>query len=211
MKRKKVIQEPNKTILVVTSNESNQLYFSQMRKDCRYSNLTVACLDHAKDLSDFIVKSARMRNKGGYSVVWALFDFVDFDVKVDQVKEAMPLAEQKKVNLAWNNPSQDLWYLLHFQSPRGVVTDAKVFVSALQNLIPGYARGPEYMMTDGLAFHLGLYPNKSKAANNAEPYNHMAEAQTGLPATNMVSLLNDITKVCGQADITHNQRQLGKK
>jgi hypothetical protein len=56
--------------------------------------------------------------------------------------------------------------------------------------------------------HLSLFPDKTKAANNASMYNMMAERETGLSATNMIPLINDISRICGQADITHNQRQL---
>jgi len=199
---------PLSTILIVTSNQANALYFSQMRKDCRFSNLNVQAEMSFKSLEDFITKAARRRSQGGYTVVWAVFDFADLKVKTDDVKAAMPLAQQKKVNLAWNNPSQCLWYLLHYQAPRGVVTDAKVFENAMGNLVPGFKNTTDYLLTDGLMLHLSLFPNKSKAANNASLYNMMAERETGLSATNMIPLINDITRVCGQADITHNQRQL---
>jgi hypothetical protein len=211
MARKKLTKSPSDTILIVTSNQAAMLYFSQMRKDCRYANLSVTCLDHAKDLTDFITKAARLKNRGGYTVGWALFDFADFAVGAEEVKAVLPLAEQKKLRLGWNNPSQSLWYLLHYQAPRGVVTDAKVFDQALGNLIPGYKAGAEYLLTDGLAFHLSLYPVQSRAVNNADAYNKMAVAQTGLDATNIPQLLHDIIMICGKADITHNQRQLGNK
>jgi len=37
----------------------------------------------------------------------------------------------------------------------------------------------------------------------------MAVASVGLGATNMVAMLNDITEICGLADLTHNQKRLG--
>lgn len=208
MARKKITVSPLNTILIVTSNQANALYFSQMRKDCRFSNMNVEYEPAAKNLEDFIQKTARRRNLGGFTVAWAVFDFADLQVTADQVKEAMPLAQQKKVGLAWNNPSQSLWYLLHFQSPRGVVTDPKVLESAVANLIPGFSDTPEYLLSDGLTLHLSLFASKATAANNASAYNMLAERETGVAAANMIPLINDITRVCGQADITHNQRQL---
>ena len=41
MARKRISQKPRETILLVTATEAEALYFSQMRKDCRYSNMTV--------------------------------------------------------------------------------------------------------------------------------------------------------------------------
>ncbi|MFA6844811.1 MAG: RloB domain-containing protein [Sphaerochaetaceae bacterium] len=212
MARKKLTRSPNSTILIVTSNQSSALYFSQMRKDCRYSNLNVEWCDKYKDLVDFINQAARLRSHGNYTVVWALFDFDDMHATADEVKAVLSFAEQRKVNLAWNNPSQSLWYLLHFQTPIGVVSESRVIDDALaNNFVPHYKTGAEYLLTDGLSFHLSLFPNKSKAANNASSYNAMAEKATGLAATNLILLFNDITRVCGPADVTHNQRQLGLK
>jgi hypothetical protein len=59
--------------------------------------------------------------------------------------------------------------------------------------------------------HLRLYSAKSKAAVNASTYNMTVEPTLGLGATNMIALLNDITEICGLADLSHNQKQLGMK
>ena len=211
MARKKLTRNPNETILVVTANEANALFFSQMRKDCRYSNMNVDTVLDAKDLHDFIAKVARMRNKGGFTDAWAVFDFADFNLTADQVKAEQPFAAQKKVNLGWNNPSQSLWYLLHFQTPRAFVADKAAFEQAMDKVVPGYASTAQYFLTDGIAFHISLFPSLSQAANGASLYNTLAGVKTGLDATNMVLLVNDITRVCGKADITHNQRQLGRR
>jgi hypothetical protein len=89
-----------------------------------------------------------------------------------------------------------------------VVTDPKVLESAVAHLIPGFSDTPEYLLSDGLTLHLSLFASKATAANNASAYNMLAERETGVAAANMIPLINDITRVCGQADITHNQRQL---
>ena len=39
--RKKNTTEPKRMLLLVCATEAEALYFSQMRKDCRYVNLTV--------------------------------------------------------------------------------------------------------------------------------------------------------------------------
>ena len=211
MARKKLSKNPDETILVVTANEANALYFSQMRKDCRYANMNVDTVLDAKDLHDFINKVARLRNKGGFTDAWAVFDFADFHLDADQVKAEEPFALQKKVKLGWNNPSQALWYLLHFQTPRAFVSDKAAFEQAMEKVVPGYASTAQYFLTDGIAFHISLFSSLSRAANNASLYNTLASVKTGMEATNMVLLINDITRICGKADITHNQRQLGRR
>ena len=77
--RKKNTTEPKQTLLLVCATEAEALYFSQMRKDCRYVNLTVMQApegrnDDIKDLVDF---TGRQRSRGRFDSAWALFGFDD--------------------------------------------------------------------------------------------------------------------------------------
>lgn len=121
MARKKISNKPRRTILIVTATEAEALYFSQMRKDCRYSNLTVLWEQEFKDLEHLINLASRYRNTGNYSVVWVLFGLADLSITPSEVKMQIPFAKKKKVGLAWTNPAMPIWYLLHLQTPRGYV------------------------------------------------------------------------------------------
>ncbi|WP_320127949.1 RloB domain-containing protein [uncultured Sphaerochaeta sp.] len=211
MARKRIKDEPRRTILIVTATEAEALYFSQMRKDCRFSNMTVQWVETFKDLSNLITIASHMRNSGNFSSVWVLFGLSNLEISPTQVKELIPFATKKKVKLAWTNPSFPLWYLLHLQSPRGFVSDASVINKALVSPLGGFSDDANYLLTDGLNLHLKLYPYKAKAAVNASDYNSLVEGKLGLAATNLITLFNDITDVCGLADLTHNQKQLGMK
>ena len=209
MARKRISQKPRRTVLVVTATEAEALYFSQMRKDCRYANMTVVWEPDYKDLAHLITLAGQMRNKEKYSNVWLVFGLADLNVSVQDVKNVMPLAEKKKVRLAWNNPSLPLWYLLHLQTPKGFVNDPALIESALSKQFPAFRGDASYLLDEGLDLHLKLYSAKSKAAVNASSYNALVASQVGLAPTNMVALLNDITDICGLADLTHNQKRLG--
>ena len=54
MKRKRVNENPRQTLLIVTASQSEALYFSQMRKDCRYTNMSVIWAEEARDLEEFV-------------------------------------------------------------------------------------------------------------------------------------------------------------
>ncbi|HKM08034.1 MAG TPA: RloB domain-containing protein [Sphaerochaeta sp.] len=209
MARKKISNKPRKTILIVTATESEALYFSQMRKDCRFSNLTVLWEQEFKDLEHLITLAARYRNTGNYSVVWVLFGLADLNVTSTEVKGLLPHAKKKKVGLAWTNPALPIWYLLHLQNPRGFVGEKSLIENALEKSFPGFSSDASYLLTDGMYLHLKLYPAKAKASLNANNYNRLVEKDLGLPAISLVPLLNDITEICGLADLTHNQNQLG--
>lgn len=209
MARKRISQQPRRTILVVTATEAEALYFSQMRKDCRYSNLSVVWEPNCKDLEHLITVTGKMRNSQNFSSAWALFGFSDLNETVQHVKELEEFAEKKKVKLAWNNPSLPLWYLLHLQQPKGFVADPTMIERALSQPFPNFRGDAAYLLKDGMNLHLRLYAAKSKAAVNASAYNALVAPKLGLTATNVVAMLNDITDICGLADLTHNQKQLG--
>ncbi|MDT4762384.1 RloB family protein [Sphaerochaeta sp. PS] len=209
MARKKISDKPRRTILIVTATEAEALYFSQMRKDCRFSNLTVQWEQEFKDLEHLITLASRYRNSGNYSVVWVMFGLADMGLSPSDVKAQLAFAKQKKVGLAWTNPSLPLWFLLHTQTPRGFVGETKLIESALAKALPGYTADASYLLTDGMYLHLKLFPSKAKAALNANSYNRLVEEKLGLSAITLVPLLNDITDICGLADLTHNQKQLG--
>jgi hypothetical protein len=154
---------------LVTASEAEALYFSQMRKDCRYSNMTVVWEQGYKDLSNLITIASKMRNSGNFSCVWVVFGFADLGVKPEQVSELLGLAEQKKVKLAWNNPSLPLWYLLHLQVPKGFVQDPKMIESALAKQFPSFTSDASYLLGEGMNLHLRLYSAKSKAPSMPVP------------------------------------------
>jgi hypothetical protein len=209
MARKRISQQPRQTILLVTSTEAEALYFSQMRKDCRYSNMTVVWENDYKDLEHLILLASRMRSSGGYNSAWVVFGLSDVKATTQQVKALLGYAEQKKVKLAWNNPSMPLWYLLHLQAPKGFVGDQGMIDAALAKQFPSFSSDASYLLGEGGYLHLRLYSAKSKAAVNAASYNSIVAPKLGLAPTNMVAMLNDITDICGLADLTHNQKQLG--
>ncbi|MCK9547530.1 MAG: RloB domain-containing protein [Sphaerochaeta sp.] len=209
MARKRISQKPRETILVVTATEAEALYFSQMRKDCRYSNMTVVWQETFNDLHQLIGITARMRTAGSYTSAWLVFGLADLGITSADVKKQMEYAQRRKVKLGWNNPSLPLWYLLHMQVPRSFVADPAIIEGALKNQFPTFTSDPSFLLSDGMDFHLRLYSAKSKAAVNASSYNQVSEPALGLGATNMIALLNDITDICGLADLSHNQKQLG--
>ncbi len=209
MARKKVSQTPRRTILLVTATEAEALFFSQMRKDCRYSNMTVYWEENYKSLEHLISIAGHLHTTEHYSSVWVVFGLADLGLSIQEVKDQMKLAEKKKVKLAWNNPSLPLWYLLHLQAPKGFVKDAGMIETALASQFPNFTDKASYLLTDGLDLHLRLYSAKSKAAVNASSYNAMVAPSLGLAPTNLVAMLNDITDICGLADLTHNQKRLG--
>ncbi len=212
MKRKKINTAPRKTLLIVTSTESESLYFSQMRKDCRYTNLSVLWGSEAKDIEDLIKIAAKERLRGHFDSVWVTLSLQEMKISPTHIKEMNEFATRKKVKLAWNNPDISLWYLLHLQAPRLPITDMAVIEASLKGVFPDFTTDPSYLLDKGSSLHLKLFGNKAQAVVNASTYNTVAASRLGnMDPVNMTKLLNDITLFCGTADITHNQKLIGMK
>lgn len=209
MIRKRTPVLPKKTILIATSNPAVAAYFSRVRKDCRYGNMTVVLVE-AQNLEELIKNTAKARIAGKYACAYAVFNFDDFGIRADAVIAARPLAEAKKVKLAWNAPSMSLWLFLHLKGLNAYVDSSASFDGALSKVFPGYEATAEYMTNEGQDIHLRLFSAYSTAVNNARAYNRIAERLTGLVATSFPDFYEDIKAFCGEADMTHNHKLLSK-
>ncbi len=205
-------EAPRNTILLVTSSEAESLYFSQMRKDCRYTNLSVLWAQGCETLDDIIKLAAKQRLKGHYDTVWCVFSTQAMGLDAEHITSATELARKKKVKLAWNSPDLSLWYLLHLQSPSQPVNETAVIENALKGVFPGFSADGQYLLEGGSSLHLKLFNAKAQAVVNGSAYNAMSAARgVKVPPVNMTKLLNDITQVCGNADMSHNQKLIGLK
>ncbi|MDD3823284.1 MAG: RloB family protein [Sphaerochaetaceae bacterium] len=212
MKRKKINENPRKTLLIVTASEAESLYFSQMRKDCRYTNMTVMWDSEAKGVEELIKTAARERTKGKFDSAWCVFGFADLGVDAMQVRQAMDLADKRKIQLAWTNPGIALWYLLHLQAPRLPIGDVRVVESTLKGVFPRFSSSASYLLDEGASLHLKLFPSKAQAVVNAGSYNSISQQRSqGLAPVNMTKLINEISDICGTADMSHNQKLIGLK
>lgn len=209
MMRKRNPVLPRKTILIATSNPAVAAYFSRVRKDCRYVSMTVQCIP-SEDLGSLIKATGKARIAGKFASAWVVFDFNEFDLTAEAVKAAMPLAESRKVKLAWNAPSLSMWLFLHLKALNVYVDSASSFEQALAKVFPGFEESAEYMTNDGQDIHLRLFSSFSKAVVNASAYNKLCEKKMGIPGTTFPVLYEDIKEYCGEADLSHNQKLLAK-
>ena len=203
--RKRNSTQSRMTLLLVTATEAEALFFSQMRKDCRFGNLTVVN-SNARSLKELINFTARMKNRNRYDVAYALFGLDDLGLSMAEVHEAEELCTGKRIHLCWFNPSFQLWLYLHLGKPNGYIGNPAVFQDALKKSIEGFQWTPEYLLTDGLNLHMKLFPRHSVADQNARDYNKFCIQATGEGATTMPELDKAITEICGQADMSHNTK-----
>lgn len=204
--RKRSLVVPKETMLLVCATESEAIFFSQMRKDCRYSNLTIMTAPAKGSLDKFIEFAGRAKHRGKFSVCWAVFGFDDLNTDADSVKERLEIAEKKKVSLLYFNPSFDLYFLLHSERPAKFIADKKSVQDGVKKALPEFENSSSYFLTKGLNVNFEIYPKLAEADKNARSYNDDAEFETGLSATTLPEFFDSLKNVCGKADMSHNQK-----
>ena len=209
MTRKRIPTPAKSTILIATANPAVAAYFSRVRKDCRYVNMTVQCLN-ASTLEGLIKATGKARIAGKFASAWAIFGLDDFGIKPADITAAKPLADARKVKLGWNLPCFSMWLYLHLKPLNQYIGDAASFDQALAKVFPGFKFTAQYMTNEGQDIHLRLFSSFTKAVNNTSVYNKVSEKVNGIPATTFPLLYDDIKDICGEADLSHNQKLLAK-
>lgn len=203
--RKKIKKDIKQPIVIVASSELISTYFSQMRKDCRYENLTVV---HApsKSLKDLVTKTARIKNTGRYKMAWCVFTLSEFDdATPSNIIEYEKNSQMRKIGLAYTARSIMLYWALHFQPLTGD-EDANALNDIITKNIPSFKHSVEYLQGAGSSLHLMLFSRKALASSNATTLNATYRLKNGIDAINFTKLINSISDYCGEADIVKNQK-----
>lgn len=202
-KRNKV--DAKQTMLLVCANEAEAIFFSQMRKDCRYSNMTVVSAN-AKTLDKLLDFAGKLRNKGKYTSCWVLFGLDELNATREDVDNAEELALKKKVKMLYFEPSFDLYFMLFFSKPNALIDSADKLKEKVKSLIEGYEVTSKYFLTKGLNLNFTLYPQLAEADKNAREYNEFVSFDRGFDVTSLPLFLDDLKEVCGKADMSHSQK-----
>ncbi len=108
------------TCLIITEGiETEVNYFENMKKiiNNRYrnreiqENYPIKVDGKGRSTSVLVNEAIKRKNRENFSKVWVVFDKddnADFD-------EAIKLARENNIEVAWSNESFELWLLLHFQ------------------------------------------------------------------------------------------------
>ncbi len=211
MPRRHDTREPRNPLLVLTSNEIETIYFRQMRRDCRYANMSVRQKDPAsEDFKQMINEAAKLKRNLGYGAVWCVLNPFDVEMDPSEAKEYEDFARKKKISLVYNVPGIEFWFYLHYGVPADPRLSAKQMEEELRARIPGYESTEQYFKSgDGMDLHLKLFPNKAQAVLNANAFRQRGEnvplGDATRLTTNMPSFLTDVIRECGRCYISRGQ------
>jgi len=91
--------------------ETEPNYFSAFKEDVKKSKISDVNIEVLKKSGRDPLGAVKyvIKNKGNCPEVWIVFDKDHFEIE-----EAIKLAEDNDIRVAWSNESFELWFLLHF-------------------------------------------------------------------------------------------------
>ncbi len=188
------------SMLMLCATEAETIFFNQLRKDCRYQNLTV--LKSSSNVLDKMLSEAgSLKKKEKFDSVWCVFGLDEVGLSLEAVAEAEKTAEKKKVKLLYFNPSFELYFALFEMTPRKLMTKEELLKRCTASF-PLFELGQKYLLTEGLNLNFKIYPRLAVADQNARTYNDISELETGFKATSMPLFFDDLKEVCGKADMS---------
>lgn len=196
--KNKVKAKPS--MLLVCATEAEVVFFSQFRKDCRYSNLTVV-KSNATTLEKLISETGSLRTKGKYSSAWCVFGLDEVDATLEDVDACKDMAAKKKVKMLYFAPSFELYFVLFETCPKSVV-DKNTLLRRIRVTFPSFELTSRYFLTEGLNVNFKIYPKLAVADKNARDYNAICEMDTGFEGTTLPDFLDDLKTTCGRADMS---------
>lgn len=137
LRRFPAFRAPNRRIFVVCEGTvTEREYFDQLGRDYRQSvQVVIADESGVPKTVVNIAVAAKEDASLAWDEVWAVFDR-DEHVGVD---EAMSIAEQAGVSVAFSNPCFELWALLHFEEQRAHI-ERHAAQKALTRHMPEYEK-----------------------------------------------------------------------
>ncbi len=198
--RKKNKIEAKGCMLMLCRTEAEVIFFNQLRKDCRYQNLSVM-KSSSNVLDKMMGEAARERKKGKYDSVWCVFGLDEVNLDAQSLAEAEKTAEKKRVKLLYFNPSFELYFALFEMAPRKLMTKEELLKRCTASF-PSFELSSKYLLTEGINLNFKIYPRLAVADQNARTYNDISELETGFKATTLPLFFDDLKEVCGKADMS---------
>jgi hypothetical protein len=97
-------------LILCEGSKTEPIYFRQFPASAQVEGLAI---DPLSLVQEAIRRSSEAkRNRAEYDQVWCVFDRDDWPL--DRFNQAIALARDKHVNVAYSNEAFELWYLLHF-------------------------------------------------------------------------------------------------
>ncbi|MBE8613850.1 abortive phage infection protein [Morganella morganii] len=129
LKQRKIdSKDTEKKVLIVCEGERTEpSYFMKFKANTKCEIVGAGC-----NTVSVVEKAIDLLSTGKFKEAWCVFDRDSFPK--ERVKNALTLARQNDINIAFSNESFELWYILHFAYLDTKITRSD-YVKALTNYL----------------------------------------------------------------------------
>ena len=184
--RKQNRRQKRKTFLIVcegTKTEPN--YFESFR----VSRHIVEIVGAGYNTLSLVKEAMKLSKQGSFDQVWVVFDKDDFPI--NRFNQALALANEVGISIAYSNEAFELWYLLHFDYHQSAISRSTYRSRLSQRL------GFEYKKNDS-NIHEVLRPRVETAIRNAakllQTYGEAHSPARDNPCTSVHLLVQELQK-----------------
>lgn len=129
-------ERPFTCLILTEGTETEVNYFKNIKNiiNSRYrrreiqDNYPIKVEGKARSTSILVNEAIKRKNRESFSEVWVVFDKDDNE----DFDEAIKLAKDNNIKVAWSNESFELWFLLHFQDLKTSIP-RKQYIANLNN------------------------------------------------------------------------------
>ena len=151
MARQSKNKHTNTSILLVVEGTTEKIYFERLKGLERYSSLKIRPeLPKHSDLTTLLAYAKKEQKSGVYNYVWLLFDR-DILLTQNIQKSTLELINNPEklkgqgINIADSMPCFQIWFLLHYCSPKQTYQNQDKLIEELCKHIPNYSKNQEWL------------------------------------------------------------------
>jgi hypothetical protein len=146
--RKSETKDTRKKILIVTEGKTEKEYFDEYNRKPELKVLTHDASDNKRSLVEKAINHRdELISQGDLEFddrVWVVFDRdIDVSNKVDKdnFNQALQIASNSKINVAYSNDSFELWFLLHYQDVSSALHRKDINIKLSGHIGSSYTKG----------------------------------------------------------------------
>lgn len=173
MKRPQIQRKTRDTILIITNGkETEKNYFKSITS--KYKTEFKIKVDDQNGECDKLVQYACGFNQTDYNQIWCVFD-IDESFNEGHLINAMKMARENNINIAYSNEDFELWLLYHFTAIVSPALERKRYIHEINEHLKHI--GYKYKKSDSKLIREIFIPKIPEALHNAKAYCQKLEAE----------------------------------
>lgn len=141
LRRRRELRPLKKTFLIVCEGQSEEIYFKNMKRCERLTNINIEIVKpHASTPKSICLYARKEKKKKEYDVVYCVFDCEVWNQGV-----LGEIGSRPDINIITSTPCFEIWILLHYKyTSREFCNCKELITSELKKHIPDYEKSKAY-------------------------------------------------------------------